>query len=125
MPPQTNEPDYSWFKREEYELQRHLEAADWASMLTIRSDFKKKYQSHLASILGEQKRKQFWDYYCKSVSLKEHLKNKKTGKISALPSREPPLVDVTYEMLSELSQEVITWRIAFPGSRVLLINPWA
>jgi hypothetical protein len=121
MPPQTDKPDYSWFNRDEYELQRCLAFEDWSRMLHIRLDFKKK----LASISEKRERKQFWDDYCKSVSLKEYLKKKQEG-VSALPSREPPLVEVTAEMLTpEQSQRLITWTIAFAGSRVLLINPWA
>jgi hypothetical protein len=125
MSPQTDQPEYAWFNREEYELQRCLAFKDWALMLRIRLDFKKTYQKQPASIFQSRERKQFWGDYCKSVSLKEYLKKKQDG-VSALPSREPPLLDVTAEMLTpEQSQQVITWMIAFGGSRVLLINPWA
>ena len=123
MPPQTDEPDYSWFNREEYELQRQFEFADWALMLNIRLDFKKKYQRQRTSIFDKRARKQFWDDYCKSVSLKAYLKKQKG--VSALTSRGLPLVEVTHEIMSDLRDEVITWQIVFPGSRVLLINPWA
>jgi hypothetical protein len=125
MPTQTDEADYSWFNREEYELQRCLASEDWALMLKIRLDFKKKYQGQLTSIFDKRERKQFWDDYCKSVSLKEYLKKKQEG-VSALPSRVPPLQEVTAEMLTPSgSQLVITEMIVWQGTRALLINPWA
>jgi hypothetical protein len=119
------EPDYSWFNREEYELQRHLDFADWAVLLEMRLSLRKEYQTQLASNLDHRARKQFWDDYCKSVSIKKYLE-KKQEEISALPWRGPPLVEVTGAMLSpERRDRVITWMIAMAGYRVLLINPWS
>jgi hypothetical protein len=95
-------------------------------MLYERVVLRFQYQAMLTSSLDDLERKRFWDEYCKSVSLTEHLKRKKDEKIPSLPPRAEPLVDVTHEMLSpERWDRILTWIIAMSGCRLLQINPWA
>jgi len=92
-------------------------------MLNSRVTLKEQYQS---SSLDERGRKQFWDGYYKSVSLKEYLKNKRNGKIPRLEWRPPPLVEVTREMMNPQHRDrIVTWMIAMSGCRMLQVNPWS
>jgi hypothetical protein len=92
-------------------------------MLKLRVTLKEQYQP---SGLDERDRKRFWDEYCKSVSLKEYLKNKRKGKIPRLEWRPPPLVEVTREMMNPQDRErIVTWMVAMSGCRMLQINPWS
>jgi hypothetical protein len=123
---ETDEQNYPWFNQGEYGLQRCLGATDWALMLQIRVSLRERYQSEVASRLDKAGRKQFWEVYCKSVSLRKYLKQKQEGTTPALPWAAPAFAEVTSELLIPQHRErIITWMVAMSGCRVLQINPWA
>jgi hypothetical protein len=123
MATQSDDPDYSWFNSEEYELQHSFDVTDWAVMLNARVTPKNEYQGQLAG-LSAGVRKQLWDQYCKSVSIRDYLTKKQKEEVP-LPWRVPPLHDVTDEILfPERRERIVTWLIAISGCHVLLVNPW-
>jgi hypothetical protein len=92
-------------------------------MLKLRVTLKEQYQP---SGLDEQGRKQFWDQYCKYVSLPLYLIIKRSAKTLGLGWRPPPLVEVTREMMNPRDREqIVTWMVAMSGCRMLQINPWS
>jgi hypothetical protein len=125
MVKQLDDADYSWFNADEYELQHRLDFTDWALMLTVRVALKDEYRRLASSSLDARARKQFWDKYSKSVSIKGYLTNKQTEQIP-LPWQPPPLAELTYDILiPERRKRIITFLIALSGCRVLMINPRA
>jgi hypothetical protein len=123
MANQLNDADYSWFDAKEYQLQHRLDIAGWAEMLKMRVDSKKQYQNHVDSKSDIRERKQFWNEYCKSVSINGFLNNRKGPA-----AQRPPLTEITRELRQsspEQLQRIVLWRFAMRGYRALLVNPWA